>query len=226
MAAIEWAHQMRGVAWEARHPAIRDTLAGILRQHGAPQRPGEAQPQQCPVTLAGQAGVTGGDQPADLGGADGGGPARRRAVLAAVHREHLTFTAEGMKLLIPWAMEVWLRVSDCRYGPVFRKIDCWGSIETAALHPYALPKILAKHVARAGCYGRRDFGEVDAHWGGVAMGQDESRSLALLAADGTEDVGRGRALILRRHGPGAAPGPAPGDLVLLAHMGLIGVPDL
>ena len=31
VAAIGRAHQIRGVAWEARHSAIRDTLAGILR---------------------------------------------------------------------------------------------------------------------------------------------------------------------------------------------------
>src|SRR4051812_43419224 len=36
VAAIGRAHQMRGVA--TQHPAIRDTLTGILRQHGAPPR--------------------------------------------------------------------------------------------------------------------------------------------------------------------------------------------
>ena len=100
----------------------------------------------------------------------------RRSGLAALRREHLSFTAEGMKLLISRAktdqegrgaeigiprgmkpetclvraMEVWLRASDCRNGPVSRKIDRWGSIETAALHPYALLKILTRRVARAG----------------------------------------------------------------------------
>ena len=48
------------------------------------------------------------------------------------------------------ALEVWLRAPDCRYGPVFRKIDRWGSIEAAALHPLRPPKILARRVARAG----------------------------------------------------------------------------
>src|SRR6478735_7077652 len=67
---------------------------------------------------------------------------------------------------------------------------------------------------------------MEAHRGGVAVGQDEARGLACLGADGAKDVGRGRPLILRRHGPGAASGPAPGDLVLLAHSGLISEPDL
>jgi hypothetical protein len=79
------------------------------------------------------------------------------------------------------------------------------------------------------CMGRhrgRDLGEMQAHGCGVAVGQDEARRLALLGADGAEEVGRRRALILRRGGPGAASGPAPGNLVLLAYPGLIGEPDL
>jgi integrase len=48
------------------------------------------------------------------------------------------------------ALEAWLQASSCRYGPVFRKIDRWGSVETAALHPYALPRILARRLALAG----------------------------------------------------------------------------
>ena len=47
-------------------------------------------------------------------------------------------------------MEAWLRASDCQYGPVFRKIDRWGSVEQTPLHPNALPKILARRVAKAG----------------------------------------------------------------------------
>ncbi|SDE62978.1 hypothetical protein SAMN04487779_10765 [Belnapia rosea] len=44
----------------------------------------------------------------------------------------------------------WLDASDCQYGPVFRKVDRWGSLEQTPLHPNALPKILARHVAKAG----------------------------------------------------------------------------
>ena len=47
-------------------------------------------------------------------------------------------------------MEAWLQVSACQYGPVFRKIDRWGSVETTALHPYALPKLLARRLVLAG----------------------------------------------------------------------------
>ena len=38
LAAIGRAHRMKGLPWDASHPAIRDTLAGILRRHGTPPR--------------------------------------------------------------------------------------------------------------------------------------------------------------------------------------------
>src|SRR5680860_1161954 len=47
-----------------------------------------------------------------------------------------------------------------------------------------------------------------------------------LRADGSEDVGRGGALVVRRAGARSAPGPAAGDLVLLADARLVGEPDL
>jgi hypothetical protein len=42
-----------------------------------------------------------------------------------------------------------------------------------------------------------DFGQVLAHARGVAERQNQGRALALTRADGTEDVGGGRALVLR-----------------------------
>ncbi len=71
----------------------------------------------------------------------------------------------------------------------------------------------------------RDRRQVPGHGVGVAPGHDESRALALLGADGAEDVGRCRALVLRCTGPGAALGPAPGQLVLLADARFIAEPD-
>ncbi len=71
-----------------------------------------------------------------------------------------------------------------------------------------------------------DFGEVQVHRPGVASRHDESCALALLRADGAEDIGRGRALIVRRRRAGAAFGPASCDLVLLPDARFIGEPDL
>src|SRR5205823_4419861 len=75
-------------------------------------------------------------------------------------------------------------------------------------------------------HGGGHLGQVQGHRRGVAAWQDERRSLAVLGADGAEDVGGGGPLILRRRRSRAAPRPAPGDLVLLADPGLISEPDL
>ncbi|MBV8192688.1 MAG: hypothetical protein JO203_04295 [Gammaproteobacteria bacterium] len=48
------------------------------------------------------------------------------------------------------ALAAWLQASDCRYGPVFRKIDVWGTVEQRALHPDAVRQILRKRAAAAG----------------------------------------------------------------------------
>ena len=175
LAAIGRAQRMKGIAWAASHPAIRDTLAGIFRRHGMPQRQaaaiGTVELRQlvatCHSDLAGQR-----DRALLLLAFAG---ALRRSELVAVQREHITFTVDGMKLLIPRAksdqegqgaelgiprgrkpetcpvraMEAWLRASGCEYGPVFRKVDRWGTVERTALHPYAVPKLLARRVALA-----------------------------------------------------------------------------
>ena len=83
---------------------------------------------------------------------------------------------------------------------------------------------------QCGMTARRDFGrddrQVQAHRLDVAPGQDQSGYFAVLRADSAEDVGRCRALVVRSRGPGALPGPTPGDLVLLADPGLVAKPDL
>ncbi len=70
-----------------------------------------------------------------------------------------------------------------------------------------------------------DFREVQVHRFGIAAWQDQGRALALLWADGAEDVGGGGALITRSAGTGAPFGPPSGDLVLLADPSLVCEPD-
>lgn len=70
-----------------------------------------------------------------------------------------------------------------------------------------------------------DFGKMQVHRLSVAGGQNERRALAVAWADGAKDIGRGRALIGQRRGPGAAPCPTAGDFVLLADARLVGKPD-
>src|SRR2546430_691104 len=90
-----------------------------------------------------------------------------------------------------------------------------------------MPAGLVDQEDGVGC--RRDsFGdlrEVQVHGLGVTGRQDQGRALALLWADGTEDVGGSGALIAGSARAGAALRPSPGDLVLLTDASLVGEPD-
>ena len=71
-----------------------------------------------------------------------------------------------------------------------------------------------------------DFGQMQVHRFGVTGGQDQGRALSLLRADGSEDVGRGGALIPWSAWASAALGPPAGDLVLLTNARFIREPNL
>src|SRR5260370_28085351 len=70
-----------------------------------------------------------------------------------------------------------------------------------------------------------DFRQMQCHGGGVAEGQDEARAGSPCWANGAEDVGRARPLIVRRRWPRPAPCPSPCDLVLLPDPGFVLEPD-
>src|SRR5690606_41640628 len=91
-----------------------------------------------------------------------------------------------------------------------------------------VPAGLTEHEAGMGARvdDQRDFVQMPLHRRGVALGQDEACSLAFGGTDGAADVGCLGALVLGSAGPGAAPRPAPGDLVLLADAGFVLPPDL
>ncbi len=74
--------------------------------------------------------------------------------------------------------------------------------------------------------GARYLFGMERHGGAVAERRDQARALAFLRADGTGDIGRAGALIVGCAGPGAAPGPSPRDLVLLADTGFVVEPDV
>jgi hypothetical protein len=69
--------------------------------------------------------------------------------------------------------------------------------------------------------GLRDFGKVQVHRIGVAKGQDQPGAFAFRRADRSENVGRGRPLIMWRRGARTPLSPAARDLVLLADPGLV-----
>src|SRR6202163_2932461 len=82
-----------------------------------------------------------------------------------------------------------------------------------------------EHSMCAGLYGLGDLDEMQVHRLGIAGGQDQSCTLALFRADGTEDVGRGGSLITGRTGTRAALRPAASNLVLLTDTRFVREPD-
>ena len=106
-----------------------------------------------------------------------------QTALLALQVEQIRFSQEGMKITLPddpcaaaqgqclafsrsrqftacpvHALEDWLRASDCRYGPVFRKVDRWGNVEHRSLTPTALRQILIRRDAREVRNGTRAAG--------------------------------------------------------------------
>ncbi len=177
LAAIAHAHRAQGLAPPAGDPAERDKLRAILqgapRQAPGGRRrlppPGAAQLQRmamnCPGDLAGRR-----DRALLLlltaAGLD-------RQTVLAIDREHVRFIAIGCELDLPgartggaqpiaitltrWrtpvgcpvhALENWIRVSECGFGPVFRKVDRWGNIEHHRLGTDAIRRILRRRRSR------------------------------------------------------------------------------
>lgn len=176
LVAIGQVHRLSGQTWSAGHPAIRLTLRGILRRHGMPVLQAAALTTEdirrlvatCDGNLTGLR-----DRALLLVGYAG---ALRRAELVAIEREHIRIEREGIRLLLPRAktdqegqgasigiprgahretcpvraLEAWLDLSDCRFGPVFRRVTMWGAVEQEALHPDSVRQILRKRAALAG----------------------------------------------------------------------------
>jgi integrase len=175
LAAIARQHRQAGAVWEGRHPAIADTLRGILGQHGQPVRPAAALTSTEVKRLLNACG-------SDLGGMRdkalllaGFAGALRRSELVGLDVEHIRFTTEGMTLHIPHAkgdqeregasigiprglnplscpvraMEQWLRQAKLRYGAVFRRIGGGGALEDR-LRPQGVWFILRRRAEIAG----------------------------------------------------------------------------
>ena len=83
-----------------------------------------------------------------------------------------------------------------------------------------------EHCVGAWRDGLGDLDEMQIHCLGVANGQDQGCALAVLRADGAEDVGRGSALIAGSAGTGAAFRPPARDLVFLADTRFVLEPNL
>jgi integrase len=177
LAAIGQVHRLAGHAFATAHPMIHHTLRGIHRQHGHPARRAAAlttaEIRKLLATCRGRGLAELRDRALLLLGYAG---ALRRAELVAIAREHVSFTPEGLRLLIPRSktdtagqgaeigiprgtkpdtcpvrtLEAWLEASGCSFGPVFRKVSRWGAVEHAGLHPDAVRQILLRRAGQAG----------------------------------------------------------------------------
>ncbi len=105
--------------------------------------------------------------------------ALRRSELVGLDIGHVSWTAEGMRLLIVRsktdkegagaeigiahgrspatcpvaALRLWLEQAELLSGPVFRKVDRWGRVHTGRLDPDGVRQILKKRAAQANISG-------------------------------------------------------------------------
>ncbi len=170
LSAIAARHRDAGLALPTPDPAIKDVLREVRRsaQPRRKQAPTAGQLARmaatCPSDLAGLR-----DRALLLLAAAGLG----RADLVGLDAEEVRFTAAGIELALRArpdaatparifavargatlaacpvrALEDWLRSSDTRFGPVFRKVDRWGNLEHARLGTDAVRRVLARRTLR------------------------------------------------------------------------------
>src|SRR6185437_207932 len=120
--------------------------------------------------------------------------------------------------------DVLLRVQFRTFGGQRDERDVGWNVELAGQMPSGL--IEKDGGVRARRDLRGDLGQVQVHRLGVAARHDEGGAFALVRADRAENVGRSGSLVAWRARARSAPGPAAGDLVLLADPRLVGEPDL
>lgn len=179
VAAIARASGVAGHPLDTKHPAIRETLRGIGRTHGSRGRRSAALTTKelkalgsvCEPGLAGDR-----DRALLLVGFAG---ALRRSELVALDVERLTWSDDGVRLLLERsktdkagegaevmlvfgrheatcpvrALGAWLAAAGIRSGPVFRKVNKAGRAEARRLSEDAVRQILLRRAAQAGVKG-------------------------------------------------------------------------
>lgn len=179
VAAIARASGVAGHPLDTKHPAIRETLRGIGRIHGSRGRRSSALTtvelkklsRVCESGLAGDR-----DRALLLIGFAG---ALRRSELVALDVERLTWSNDGVKLLLQKsktdkdgegaeimvvfgrhedtcpvrALRHWLDAAAITCGPVFRKVNKAARVEPRRLSEDAVRQILLRRAAEAGVHG-------------------------------------------------------------------------
>ena len=176
VAAIARACGIRGNKLNTAHPAIRETLRGIARRHGSRPRKSAALTtaeikqlcEVCDLSLTGKR-----DRALLLIGFAG---AFRRSELVALEHAHVSWTRQGLKLLVARsktdkagegveiaivegnneqtcpvkALRTWLTAAKISHGPIFRKVNKAGRVEQRYLSTDAVRQILLKVMAKTG----------------------------------------------------------------------------
>ncbi len=179
VAAIARASGVAGHPLDTKHPAIRETLRGIGRTHGSRGRRSAAltTSELKKLSHVCKPGLAGDRDRALLLTAFAS--ALRRSDLVAVDVEHLTWSDEGVKLLLEksktdkegegaeimivygrhdatcpvQALKAWLENTSIKCGPVFRKFNKAGRIEARRLSEEAVRQILLRRASKAGVKG-------------------------------------------------------------------------
>jgi hypothetical protein len=165
-AAIGDQHRRGGLASPAADPLVKAVLRDARRSDRGARRAPPPRPAQlvrmaiaCPGDLAGLR-----DRALLLLLAAGLG----RLALVGLDVERLRFAPEAVELTLAGdpvcqvvvacdanpsacpaqALRDWLRASDTRFGPVFRKIDRWGNVEHRRLGADAIRLVLARRTSR------------------------------------------------------------------------------
>jgi integrase len=180
VAAIARAFGILGQSLDTKHPAIRETLRGIARKHGAPPRRAAALTtaeirKVCAVCDDSLPGLR--DRALILLGFAG---AFRRSELVSLDVEHINWTREGMTILIkrsktdkagegaeisvPYgssdetcavtALKTWLVKGKISHGPIFRKVNKGGQVEARRLGTDAVRSIILARATQAGIKAR------------------------------------------------------------------------
>jgi integrase len=179
VAAIARASGVTGHPLDTKHPAIRETLRGIGRTHGSRGRRSAAltTAELKKLGRVCEPGLAGDRDRALLLIAFAG--ALRRSELVALDVERLTWSVDGVKLLLEKsktdkegvgaevmivfgrhedtcpvrALKRWLEAAEITTGPVFRKVNKGGRAEGRQLSEDAVRQILLRRAAQAGVKG-------------------------------------------------------------------------
>lgn len=177
LTALKNWHTYQSFADPTQHPSISKTLAGIMRIHGKPK---DKAPPLLPelllkivdnLRLENLLRASRDNALLQLGFFG----AFRRSEIVAICYEHLTWNEQGIDILIPHsktdqthegrycsipkgnqqlcavkALKDWIDLSGISGGPLFRRIHTNEQLETVALVPLSVSKILKKRAQEAG----------------------------------------------------------------------------